>query len=190
MIGHGSGDGYGDGYGDGDGDGSGYGDGSGDGDGSGYGDGYGDGYGSGYGYGDGYSDGSGSGDGDGYGYGSGYGYGDGYGDGDGSGLKPYWDALRENHGENVFFWRSDQSGQPSNGGGTIKQAAPGVIHESPGPLEVCGRGSLHATDSPWRWGGERIWLVKMHGQTVKSGDKVAALKREILCEITRPGGDR
>jgi hypothetical protein len=163
-------------------------------------DGYGDG--SGYGYGDGSGYGCGYGDGYGYGDGSGYGcgYGDGYGDGYGYGSKEYWAAtiphfavkwspeqqarLRaaQEAGATLAFWRSDASGQPSNNGGRIEAAAPGVVHTASGPLNLCHRGTLHATLIPPKWKGERWWIVAMHGEVAWEGDKCGALKREILGE--------
>jgi hypothetical protein len=173
-----TGDGYGYGYGYGDGYGSGYG--------SGYGDGYGSGYGSGYGYGDGY----------------GYGYGDGYGSGYGSGSKEYWlatvdafaskwpdtfrarlGALRD-AGATIAFWRSSPTGLPSNGGGKIEPAAPGVIHTAPGPLNLCNAGTLHATLLPPKWKGERWWIVALTGEVIGDEEKYGALSREILGEAT------
>jgi hypothetical protein len=158
----------------------------------GYGDGYGYGYGYGYGAGDGY--------GDGYGYGYGYGDGDGYGDGSGDGSKEYWlatvdafastwpdtsrqrlTALRK-EGAVIAFWRSDEYGQPSNNGGKIEPAAPGIVHMSPGPLSVCSRGTLHATVVPPKWKGERWWIVAMIGKVAWDDDKCGALKREIIGE--------
>jgi hypothetical protein len=180
------------------GSGSGYGYGSGDGSGSGYGSGYGDGDGSGSGYG--YGDGYGSGYGDGYGYGDGDGSGSGYGSGYGSGSKDYWSAtiphfaakwspqqqerLRaaQGAGATLAFWRSDNRGMPANGGRDIDPAAPGVIHTAPGPLNLCRRGTLHATLIPPKWQGERWWIVAMHGEVAWDEDKCGALKREILGE--------
>ncbi|MEO6382009.1 MAG: hypothetical protein ABIO35_08425 [Nitrobacter sp.] len=195
------------GYGYGDGYGYGYGSGSGSGSGSGYGDGYGDGYGSGYGsgYGDGYGDGSGSGYGsgygDGYGDGSGSGSGSGYGYGYGDGSKEYWLACvtgfaakwpqavqarlaeLQTEGVTIAYWRSDKSGQPANNGGKIEAAAAGVIHTAPGPLNLCNRGTLHATFKPPKWSGERWWIVAMHGEVADDGDdKIGSLKREIIGE--------
>ena len=204
ILGSGSGSGYGDGYGDG--YGSGYGYGSGDGFGSG--DGSGDGSGSGYGYGSGDGSGSGSGFGFGfgygYGYGSGYGYGYGSGDGSGSGSGygsgDYWkstiayfaskwsDAERARLAAakklkaKIAIWRSDANGQPSNNGGKIEPAAPGVIHTSPGPLNLCNKGTLHATLIPSKWKGERWWVVALHGEVVGDDEKYGCLKREIIGE--------
>ncbi len=175
-----------------------------------YGYGYGDGYGYGYGDGDGYGYGDGDGYGYGYGYGDGdgYGYGDGYGDGDGDGYgygygdgsKEYWlstiDAfaskwpdtfqrrlaeLRKS-GATIAFWRSDAKGQPANNGGKIEPAAPGVVHTSAGPLCACKPGTLHATVIPPKWQGSRWWIVAMLGDVVTDGDKIGALKREIIGE--------
>ena len=192
--GYGDGDGYGDGYGSGYGYGSG--DGSGDGSGSGYGSG--DGYGSGSGSGYGSGDGSGDGDGSGYGSGDGSGYGSGSGYGDGS--EEYWlatidafaskwpDALRGRlaasrlAGAKIAFWRSDESGMPSNGGKKIKPAAPGVVHTAPGPLNLCSAGTLHATLLPPKWKGERWWIVALIGDVIGDGEKFGALRREIIGE--------
>jgi hypothetical protein len=162
------------------------------GDGSGYGSGSRYGYGAGYGDGDGYGSGSGS--------GSGYGYGDGDGDGYGSGSGYYWKATiltfaakwpREVQakfeaakaaGATIDFWRSSKQGLPSNGGGKIEVAAPGVIHTAPGPLQLCNRGMLHATLNPPKWEGERYWIVALHGEVIGNEEKYGCLKREIIGE--------
>jgi len=154
----------------------------------GYGDGSGDGYGSGYGYGDGY--------GDGYGYGSGYGSGYGYGDGSGE----YWRAVipafaerlpsaqrkrlaaLESEGATIAFWRSDKNGRASNGGRQTLAASPGGLDEVTGPLELCTHRALHATWMPPKWDGERWWLVALIGEVRHDGDKMGALKREIIGE--------
>ena len=182
------GDGYGYGYGDGDGYGYGYGYGYGDGDGYGYGDGCG----YGYGYGDG--------DGDGYGYGYGDGDGYGYGYGCGYGCGSYWKATIANFaakwsteqqtklqaaiaaGAQLAFWRSNEKGLPSNGGGKIEPAAPGVVHTAPGPLQTCHEGTLHATLIPPKWEGSRWWIVALWGEVVGDDEKFGCLKREILGE--------
>ena len=145
---------------------------------------YGYGYGDGYGYGSGY--GSGSGDGNGYGYGN----------GDGS----YWKATilafaakwprevqakfeaAKASGATIAFWRSSKNGLPSNGGGKIEAAAPGVVHTSPGPLQLCNRGTLHATLIPPKWNGERYWIVALHGEVIGDDEKFGCLKREIIGE--------
>jgi hypothetical protein len=164
-----------------------------------YGGGYGYGYDYGYGYGDGSGDGYGGygyGGGDGYGYGSGYGYGDGYG----YGSKEYWlatiddfaskwpDIFRQrlaslrNSGATIAFWRSSRTGLPSNGGGGIEAAAPGVVHIAWGPIALCKRGTLHATLLPTKWKGERWWIVALIGEVVGDEEKYGALTREILGE--------
>ena len=136
--------------------------------------------------------------GSGYGSGDGYGYGDGsgYGYGDGS----YWlsciayfaekwsDAERARLAAakklkaKIAFWRSDKHGQPSNNGGKIEAAAPGVIHTAPGPLNLCNKGTLHATMIPPQWKGERWWIVALHGEVVGDDEKYGCLKREIIGE--------
>ena len=142
--------------------------------------------------------GSGDGSGDGYGYGDGdgYGYGDGSGDGSGS-LKgallgfvaqlPKERRARAKQlirsGAKLAYWRSDKDGKPANGG----HAAPakeGDIQKVPGPLNLCNAGTLHATYIPSKWKGERIWLVAMIGEVVEQEDKLGALEREIIAEIT------
>ena len=166
--------------------------------GSGYG--YGDGYGDGSGDGDGAGSGSGDGDGDGSGYGSGYGSGDGDGYGYGYGSGDYWKATvahfsakwprdqqarltaAVDEGAKIAFWRSNERGLPANGGEKIEAAAPGVIHTSPGPLQTCHRGTLHATLIPPKWSGERCWIVALWGEVVGDDEKFGCLKREILGE--------
>ena len=156
--------------------------------------------------GDGY--GSGNGYGSGYGYGYGYGYGSGSGDGDGSGYgsgddsKEYWLATISNFsakwteaqravlkaaqdaGLQLAFWRSDEQGLPSNGGGKIEAAAPGVVHTAPGPINLCHRNTLHATLLPPKWKGDRWWIVALHGEVVGDEEKYGCLKREIIGEAT------
>jgi len=213
-YGYGSGDGYGSGYGSGDGYGSGsgygygygsgYGDGYGSGSGSGYGDGSGDGYGYGSGYGDGYGSGSGSGygDGSGDGYGSGSGYGDGYGSGSGSGYGLYWLAclpsLTEDWspqqlgrllelqtlGATIAYWCSDSQGRPCNGG-RGNPVAPGHIDTERGPLALCERGTLHATQIPPKWKGDRLWVVALIGDVVGDAEKLGGLIREAIGEVKR-----
>jgi len=183
----GDGDGYGSGYsygyGDGDGSGYGYGSGYGDGDGSGYGFGFGSGYGYGYG------DGSGDGYGDGYGYGSGSGYGDGSGSdktylaavADGA-IGSRAEELRKN-GAVIAFWRSGPDGKPVNGGSGPPRTI-GMVEEEAGPLLPCQAGALHATMSPSKWKGERLWVVALYPPVeMVDKDKFAAKKREILAEI-------
>ena len=148
----------------------------------------GSGSGSGYGSGDGSGDGSGSGSGSGYGY------------GDGSGYGSYWLSCIEYFAAKwseaqrkrllaakkakakIAFWRSDKEGQPSNNGGNIEAAAPGIIHTAPGPINLCNKGTLHATLIPPKWKGERWWVVALHGEVVGDDEKYGCLKREIIGE--------
>ena len=154
------------------------------------------GYGDGYGYGSGYGDVSGSGDGSGDGSGYGYGDGSGYGDRSGDG---YWRTvfenavqswtakqrkrLRELSGAFLAFWKSDKDGYPANGGNLPKPVKVGAIHETSGPLSLCHRGTLHATLTPDKWQGERLWVVALVGDVAVSDDKVGALQREVLGEV-------
>jgi len=204
--GSGSGYGYGSGSGSGSGYGSGYGDGYGYGSGSGYGDGYGYGSGSGSGYGDGVGSGDGSGygswswygygDGDGYGDGYGYGSGDGSGYGDGVGSS-YWRAIlptladkagyslrahaAQKAGAKLAYWLSDAQGRPCNGG-LGSPVGPGHIDEERGPLNLCARGTLHATHLPKQWKGDRWWIVALWGEVIGDEEKYGCLKREVICE--------
>ena len=175
-YGYGEGDGSGDGYGDG----SGYGNGSGDGSGSGYGNGYGYGYGSGYGNGYGY----------GYGYSYGYGYGlEEYWFASISYFKKKWPATQQQRlaklieiGTMIAFWCSHHNGLPANGGSGIEPAAPGIVHTAPGPLDLCNKGTLHATLQPQKWKGEQCWIVALHGEVIGDEEKYGCLRREIIGE--------
>lgn len=192
-YGYGFGFGYEYGYGYGDGYGYGFELGSGYGYGYGYGDGYGDGDGNGYGdgYGDGHVHGHGHGHGSGYGYGSGDGHcycdwlGYGYGSGDG-----YWEKIAQplvadaaqSLPECLFgFWKSDANAKPCNGG-CGEAVKVGDVQEISGPLEICHR-ALHASLNPQEWKGDRLWLVALSGEVQRDGDKMGALKREIIAEI-------
>jgi len=83
----------------------------------------------------------------------------------------------------VAFWRSTTDGTSANGGGAIAPAAPGVIHESSGPLSLCDAGTLHATMDPFRWNGGRLWVVALYGSVAWGDDKCGALRREIIGEV-------
>jgi hypothetical protein len=127
-----------------------------------------------------------------YGYGAGDWYGDGsggsswygYGAGDFSG---YWmavfnDYFKKTTGQFLAFWKSDDSGRPSNGGsGTV--ASNGLVEKIDGPLKICTRRALHATTDPTKYYGDRVWLVDMRGELQFQDDKVGALEREIICEL-------
>jgi len=164
--------------------------GSGDGDGSGYGDGYG----SGSGYGDGSGDGSGYGYGDGSGDGYGSGYGDGSGYGSGSISMEYLQAVADSaagdrapkikaDGGVLAFWRSDKNGKPSNGGGGESRKV-GTVEELECTLVPCTKSALHATLTPEKWKGERLWVVALYPPVVNVDEsKFASLKREIIAEI-------
>ena len=161
---------------------------TGSGDGSGYGYGYGSGDGSGSGYGSGY----GSGDGYGYGYGSGYGSGDGYGDGYGYGsldgygygsLDATAFADQVPPDTTVAIWRSDQDGYSANGGTKTQPARPGLVQEVQGPLKACSSRALHGSLNPAQWKGDRWWIVALHEPVVRQNDKIASLKRTIICEL-------
>ncbi|HEY8745927.1 MAG TPA: hypothetical protein VIU62_22800, partial [Chloroflexota bacterium] len=98
----------------------------------------------------------------------------------------YADALLASQppvaGATLAFWRSDAQGKPANGGsGTI--AAVGLVEEIPGPLEICTEHALHASTQPWRHRGPRLWIVALYGEIQTAGDKLGALRREILAEI-------
>lgn len=83
----------------------------------------------------------------------------------------------------VAFWRSDGEGKPCNGG-TGGPRHVGMVEEEKGPLVACQKGALHATISPDKYGGERLWAVALHPPVIKVADeKYASLKREILAEI-------
>ena len=128
------------------------------------------------------------------GSGSGYGYGD--GDGDGDYLRAILGALSKTweHAQRsrlaallkqkvrLAFWRSDKSGKPANGG-SAAPVKPGDIQEESGPLELCSRGTLHATLQPRRWQGDRLWIVALHGEVVGDDEKLGCLKREIVGEV-------
>jgi hypothetical protein len=60
----------------------------------------------------------------------------------------------------------------------------GDVHETKGPLALCNNGTLHATFNPDKWKGERWWVVAMHGDIAIGENKIGALKREIIAEIT------
>jgi len=82
----------------------------------------------------------------------------------------------------ISYWGSDQHGYPANGGSSEPVYA-GFIQEISGPLEICTPNALHATTFPHKWKGCRVWIVALFGEVQKEGDKLGALKREILGEI-------
>ena len=138
----------------------------------------------------------GYGDGDGNGYGNGYGDGNGNGNGYGYGDKQYWFnsvqyAIKhedknklsslEDQGVLFAYWRSNKDGTPSNGGSGTK-AVPGLVEEIKGPLKICTKDALHGTYLPAKWKGDKIWIVALYPPFQFEEDKVASLKREIICE--------
>ena len=144
---------------------------------------------SGYGSGSGDVDVDGDGDGDGHGYGSGCGY----GSGDIQNSIAYWAALTDvpeahearRKGAVIALWKSTGEGKPANGGSLAKPVAVGDVHEGKGPLRLCTDGTLHATFDMGKWKGDRWWVVAMYGEIAVQSDKIGALKREILAEITQ-----
>ena len=64
----------------------------------------------------------------------------------------------------------------------MEQAAPGVVHKTDGPLNLCNQGTLHATFIPTKWKGERYWIVALMGTVIGDDDKMGALTREIIGE--------
>ncbi len=89
-----------------------------------------------------------------------------------------------NAGATIAYWNSDTFGRPTNGGTHDGwQARVGLVQEIPGPLEICGAGALHATLSPHKWKGTRVWVVALHGEVKRQEDKFGALRREFLGEI-------
>ena len=132
-------------------------------------------------------DGYGSGDGYGYGYGSGYGYGD--GSGSGEKLNPVLVARVQlpaglsDDPRTIALWKSASDGSPANGGrGTVARV--GLVEEISGPLALCGPRALHATLQPDDWKGERLWIVALEGEVIGDANKMGALKREILAEVS------
>jgi hypothetical protein len=83
----------------------------------------------------------------------------------------------------IAFWKSDKKGLPCNSGTELEPAAPGITHNSSGPLKLCSVGTLHATMNPDKWKGERLWVVALFGNVKRENDKFGALEREILGEI-------
>jgi len=136
-----------------------------------------------------------------YRYGDGYGYGYTYGDGSGCGFgsEEYWkknisyfsekwpepqrERLRQlqESGVTIAYWLSDHTGRACNGGRNDPVTV-GTIETVEGPLALCTKGTLHATLLPPMWGGERWWIVALHGEVIGGEEKYGALKREILGE--------
>ena len=89
-------------------------------------------------------------------------------------------------GATLAYWNSDAQGRPANHKPEHPEdwtAYPGAIQTVKGPLQVCGPNALHATLTPHKWAGSRVWLVALWGEVQEQENKFGALKREILCEI-------
>ena len=84
----------------------------------------------------------------------------------------------------MALWRSTKDAKPANGG-KLPSVKVGDVHVTKGPLTLCQEGTLHATFNPLAWKGERWWAVAMHGEIAIGENKIGALKREILAEITQ-----
>ena len=61
-------------------------------------------------------------------------------------------------------------------------ARPGLVQAVDGPLTLCTPRALHATFTPQKWKGARTWIVAMYPPIAQEGDKIGALKREIVME--------
>jgi len=86
----------------------------------------------------------------------------------------------------LAYWNSDAQGRPANHKPEHPEqwtAAPGLVQKVRGPLQVCGPHALHATLTPHKWAGCRVWLVALWGEVQSAEDKLGSLKREILCEV-------
>jgi hypothetical protein len=150
-----------------------------------------------YGNGDGLGYGLGDGDGLGYGLGYGYGNGDGLGYGYGLGYGEYTQLLLQMYSDErgarankdgavLAFWRSTKDGKAANhsSGDPVESRTIGFVEELPGPLQICTKQALHATDNPSGYKGEKLWIVAMYPPFQHAdGDKIGSLKREIICEI-------
>jgi hypothetical protein len=84
-------------------------------------------------------------------------------------------------GAKVCFWRSKKDGTAIHGR-KIEPATPGLVQTVKGPLEICTNRALHATLIPPKWGGDRLWVVALIGETVGDDEKYGALHREIIGE--------
>ena len=122
----------------------------------------------------------------GYGYGSGYGHGSGDGDEKAAYLEYILQgALNEPlraAGVVPFFWRSNEKGEPVNGGHGGPRKLD-ITEEIPGPLKICSQAGLHGTTNPSLWQGQRWWVVGLYPPIQRQGDKAASLKRVILADL-------
>jgi hypothetical protein len=91
-------------------------------------------------------------------------------------------AAARARGAVIAYWRSDALARPCNGG-YGDPVHPGKFERNSGPLRLCAGGTLHATLLPPAYRGERCWIVAMYGETVQDGEKIGALRREIIGEV-------
>jgi hypothetical protein len=84
-------------------------------------------------------------------------------------------------GAKIAYWRSGKDARPSNGG---RSDPVDTVQKIEGPLKICTEKALHATYRLDKWQGDRIWLVALKGEVVEQEDKLGALEREILAELT------
>lgn len=61
-------------------------------------------------------------------------------------------------------------------------ARAGLVEKSDGPLDLCKKGTLHASLCPEKWKGSRLWLVALKGAVIGDESKYGALEREFLGE--------
>ena len=107
----------------------------------------------------------------------------------------HWTAKQRNHmrrmikaGATIAYWCSDAQGRPANHSmdpiaARNWTARPGLVQEVEGPLRPCTGNALHATLTPHRWRGVRVWIVALVGKVADQGDKVCALRREVIGEV-------
>lgn len=88
-------------------------------------------------------------------------------------------AAARAQGAVIAYWRSGADGRPCNGG-RGKPVRVGKMQRVAGPLRLCSDGALHATLLPPDYAGKRCWIVALYGPTEWLGDKIGALRREIL----------
>jgi hypothetical protein len=91
-------------------------------------------------------------------------------------------AVARARGAVIAYWRSDANGRPCNGG-RGKPVCAGMVQRTAGPLRLCSAGTLHATLLPSAYCGKRVWIVALHGDVAHDGQKMGALRREIIGEV-------
>jgi Pentapeptide repeats (8 copies) len=106
----------------------------------------------------------------------------------------HWTAKQRNHlrrcirkGYTFAYYNTDRHGYPANGGTCPdwrEPARPGKVETLQCNLTPCGPGALHATYSPHRWAGVRVWVVAFKGEIWNDNDcKIAGTHREIIGEV-------